>query len=100
MRRVQWSTPAIRAYNQLLDDRAVWSLISAERAEDRVDEAVLMIAHRPASGRPSLRWPGCREKSVRKEHKIIVDAFDDDLLRIIIFVDARQDLDTIRLPVE
>ena len=58
------------------------------------------IARRPLSGRPSLRWPGCREKSIRKESKIIVYAHDDDRLHIFLFVDARQDLDAIRLPVE
>ena len=100
MRRVQWSDVAIRAYDRLLEDRSAWSAAAAERAEDRVDRAVLMIARRPATGRPSMRWEGCREKSVPEEHKIIVYEADDDSLRILLFVDARQDLDLIRSPSE
>lgn len=100
MRQVRWSDAADRAYNHLLDHRAAWSNAARDRAEDRVDEAIEVIARRPLTGRRSHRWSDCYEKTVRREHKIIVYEFDETELRILLLVDARQDLDLIQLPRE
>lgn len=73
---------------------------AARRARQEIQGATRRFMWMPTPGRPSTRWSGCRELSLLRWRKIIVFKVFPDRLSVLALLDARQDLDAIKLPTE
>lgn len=73
---------------------------AAKRARDEIQGATRRFMWMPTPGRPSQRWPGCRELSLLRWKKIIVFKILPNRLSVAAFLDARQNLDAIDLSSE
>lgn len=97
MRIVEWGRSAELSAERFLDMLLDENPAAAKRAREEVQGATRRFIWMPTPGRPSQRWPGCRELSLLRWKKIIVFKIFPDRLSVLAFLDARQDLDTIDL---
>ena len=97
MRIVRWTGPAEQSADRYLDMLLEANPSAAKRAREEIQAATRHFMWMPTPGRPSQRWPGCRELSLLRWKKIIVLKIFPDRLSVLAFLDARQDLDVIDL---
>lgn len=98
MREVLWTEPAeddLAAFLNYLPDR---NTPVAARAEREIEALKGPLGTRTLPGRSSLCWRSLRELSIPDWHKVLVLQVGEDLIRVIAFVDQRQDLDALTLP--
>jgi len=95
-----WSRPAERSLEAYLDDLAEYDVRTAWRARRDIHAIADQTARMPGLARRSQRWPGRYERSVLDLKKLLVLRLDGGLVRVVAFLDARQDLDAIDLPTE
>lgn len=97
MRRALWSEPAERRLEEYLDYLAEHDVRVAARARRNIHAIADQTARMPGLARPSLRWPGFNERSVPEWSKLLVLRITDDQVRVLAFLDTRQNLDHVNL---
>mgnify|MGYP000265227285 FL=1 len=100
MRIVEWGRSAELSAEQFLDMLLEQNPAAAKRAREEIQGATRRFMWMPTPGRPSQRWPGCRELSLLRWKKIIVFKILPNRLSVAALLDARQNLDAIDLSSE
>lgn len=94
VRTSRWSLDARRQFLRWFIDFAEQDETLARKAADLIEARAEKAARRPYDGRPS-RWPGLREASLKRWHKLLVYEVTDTEAVIIAFYDMRQDLSVV-----
>ncbi len=89
--RAEWLVPARRRFLDYLAGLKHVNAPAAAEALQEIEQAVELLARRPAIGRPS-RWPGLREWSLLRWKKLLVYRIESERILIVAFYDARQDM--------
>jgi plasmid stabilization system protein ParE len=92
MRRVAWSESAHRQVSDYIDYLREVAPHVALRAAKEIFEEAERASVRPFGPRMSRRWPGLREISLHRWHKILVYRVEDERIVVAGVYDTRQDL--------
>ena len=95
--RVRWSAEARADFLGYIRQLATEDIARGRRARTEIEAVVAQLARFPELGRPSRRWSGLREKSLTDWRKLVAYEADDRQVVILLFLDARQDLDAVRI---
>lgn len=95
MRTVKWTNPARRSAEAYLDYLQDRNPAAAKQASDEIQAISRRLNLLMTPGRPSMRWPGFRELSLNRWHKLIVFKILDDRISVTAFFDTRQNLDVV-----
>ncbi|WP_171981920.1 type II toxin-antitoxin system RelE/ParE family toxin [Brevundimonas sp. LM2] len=100
MRAVRWTAAARRSAELYLDYLNDQNPQASKRASLEIRSVSRQLTYVMTPGRPSVRWAGFREFSLRRWKKIIVFKILPDRISVVAFYDMRQDLNALPPPFE
>lgn len=100
MRVVRWTASARRSAELYLDYLTQQNPSASKRASLEIRAVSRQLTYVMTPGRPSIRWAGFREFSLRRWKKLVVFKILPDRISVVTFYDMRQDLDALPPPTE